>query len=727
MIILLALFKDIDQGCYINDGKTLNKVNDTSPHLRISARCEEIKESCFYKLNSLISFSFEDHPNLTTIGSSSFQSCIHLSIANLSSCIKLITVSSYAFSSCDEISMILLPTGLQEIQISAFQYDKLLTSVIIPASVKIIGSTAFSDCVNLKNVTFEEGSNLLTLEWAVFSGCSISSFQIPEKVTNVDGYAFTDGKLTNLTLHPKNEYLFVENNTVFSADKCILFFISNKTFETYEIPSFVSTLGQGCLYKSKITAIAIPENVKRIEQICFCDCKNLINVTFLGPLENIGSNIFALSNNIELIVFPNTTMKVEGYEFISNRSPKIRMKFTCKIRFNYNSIYRITNVSISYLDKLDLVIDKNTLIMDSDQTKIYEFWGFNVLKITIPKTVSRIREGAFENSTIRQIDFEKDSQLVEIENYVFRNCSMLGSINFSSLYLRSLGFSALKDCILLSSVSFASSDVEVMNNAFENCINLESVNFMNNILDNCFSGCTNLSQINIKEGSEIIGVGSFENCNSLEKLNIPSSVKIISDYAFINCNNLKTIFFISNNLLENFSINSFSGCISLTNITDFSSDNYECNFNTIYYKNNSKLDLVYHARNSLDKVLIVSCNTICRFSFNHSNNIKNISISPNSVSHIEEFSFNNCPQLRYINFPLSIQTVAAYAFNECRSIRCPINIENTSVDYLKMISESGISSKLVFSCQFLYDSNRQKVKFQLFNSSANLFWRHLSN
>lgn len=62
-LLFISTYKDIDQSCYSDDGKTLNKVTDQSPYLRISAKCETIGYECFCELKSLIGFSFEENPN----------------------------------------------------------------------------------------------------------------------------------------------------------------------------------------------------------------------------------------------------------------------------------------------------------------------------------------------------------------------------------------------------------------------------------------------------------------------------------------------------------------------------------------------------------------------------------------------------------------------------------------------------------------------------------------
>ena len=273
-------YTDINESCYSEDVKNLTKVNDTSPHLRISAKCELIQDKCFYQLLSLISFSFEDNPNLTIIGKESFRYCRNLTIINLSSCSKLKIISDYAFATCEKVTELLLPKGLLEIRSEAFRDLYLLIRVSIPASVKKLN--AFDYCSKLEKVDFDEGLNLTSLERYVFAYTSITSFQIPEKVTKINGCAFS-AKIMNITIHPNNNHLIVENNAILSLNKSILFFICNKTSESYEIPSTVITLEENCFYESQFKAVSFPSSIIKIEQWCFRSSKI---VSFTIP-ENV--------------------------------------------------------------------------------------------------------------------------------------------------------------------------------------------------------------------------------------------------------------------------------------------------------------------------------------------------------------------------------------------------------------------------------------------------------
>ncbi len=75
---------------------------------------------------------------------------------------------------------------------SAFAGNEILEAVTVPASIKSIGSLAFSGCKQLRQVTFAEGSALTVIETGVFSDCtSLRSAAIPAGVTEVGYRAFS--------------------------------------------------------------------------------------------------------------------------------------------------------------------------------------------------------------------------------------------------------------------------------------------------------------------------------------------------------------------------------------------------------------------------------------------------------------------------------------------------------------------------------------------------------
>lgn len=85
---------------------------------------------------------------------------------------------------------IVLSSQLFLIGESAMYSCKNLRRIRIPASVQIIRSYAFLGCINLEEVTFENGSELKIVELSVFSATKIRRLVFPDQVEQVGRYCF---------------------------------------------------------------------------------------------------------------------------------------------------------------------------------------------------------------------------------------------------------------------------------------------------------------------------------------------------------------------------------------------------------------------------------------------------------------------------------------------------------------------------------------------------------
>ena len=93
-----------------------------------------------------------------------------------------------AFAGCSNMGEIILMDA-ESIGVRAFYACRLLTSVLLPDSLKTIGDDAFFGCDNLKSL--ELGSSVESIGMQAFYGCrALSSFEIPEKVTEIKPSTF---------------------------------------------------------------------------------------------------------------------------------------------------------------------------------------------------------------------------------------------------------------------------------------------------------------------------------------------------------------------------------------------------------------------------------------------------------------------------------------------------------------------------------------------------------
>lgn len=126
---------------------------------------------------------------LTVIPSTAFRHSENLETVVLPESLK--ELGTYAFSTCKKLVHVEFSGNqLREISASCFQYCSALETIAIPEGVEKIAEDAFLNCTSLNSVTFPE--SLKGIDANAFSNTSLTELHFPEKVTDlsVNGFAF---------------------------------------------------------------------------------------------------------------------------------------------------------------------------------------------------------------------------------------------------------------------------------------------------------------------------------------------------------------------------------------------------------------------------------------------------------------------------------------------------------------------------------------------------------
>lgn len=189
---------------------------------------------------------------------------------------------------------------------SAFAYNRSLNSVIIPSSVKVIGSCAFRSCANLKSVTISNG--VTTIENQAFSLCnSLSSITIPESVTSIEfGVFWFSPKLTSIKVADGNKVYDSRdkcNAIIETATNTLLLACNGST-----IPLSVTTIGElsffGC---SDVKSLNIPAGVTSIGEGAFNGCSGLKSI-----IVDAGNKKYDSRNNCNALIETSTNKLIKG-------------------------------------------------------------------------------------------------------------------------------------------------------------------------------------------------------------------------------------------------------------------------------------------------------------------------------------------------------------------------------------------------------------------------------
>lgn len=282
--------------------------------------------SAFHNCNSLTNINIPN--SVTNIGNFAFEYCSKLTNITIPDAVT--NIGSYAFEACYGLTSIYIPKSVIAIGSSAFSYCtnmKNITvdaqnpifdsrnncnaiiktssntlvagcqSTIIPNSITVIGSNAFSGCSNLKSITIP--NSVTTIEGNTFTGCSsMTSINIPSSVTTIGQYLFGYcSSLTTITVdtqNPKYDSRNQCNAIIETSTNTIVAGCKSTT-----IPQSVTKIGNNAFYAcSGLSNIIIPNSIKTIDQYAFQYSSNLKEITIPNSVTAIGNRAFYKCSNL---------------------------------------------------------------------------------------------------------------------------------------------------------------------------------------------------------------------------------------------------------------------------------------------------------------------------------------------------------------------------------------------------------------------------------------------
>ncbi len=185
-------------------------------------------------------------------------------------------------SQCTKMTSIVIPDSVKEIGSLAFVWCEALTTVTMGKNVEWIGKSAFADCKNLASVTFSE--TLTTIEAFAFSMCTnLKTVELPDTVEMIAENAFSS--CSALTKADLGNGLKVLGQSAF----------------------------KGC---SSLKSISIAEGVEYISESTFYNCSNLTVVSLPSTIKSLGGESFYLASALFEIKYNGTS---EQWSNVSKR------------------------------------------------------------------------------------------------------------------------------------------------------------------------------------------------------------------------------------------------------------------------------------------------------------------------------------------------------------------------------------------------------------------------
>ncbi|MCR5389657.1 MAG: leucine-rich repeat protein, partial [Lachnospiraceae bacterium] len=491
------------------------------------------------------------------IHAQAFANCTAFSTVNLTDAIKLNTIGNGAFSGCTGLKDLTFPadgknfTFIGEnafLDCSNLKYSGKKENIIIPDTVKTVGTSAFQGCVELKAITI--GKNVENVCSNAFAQTGIKSIYFPPSI-EVLGSGVCQG------CESLEEFRYDPSWTMWEIPKYA--FLGCKKLKSTNGSPIIKIPNQAILIDDdafngceSITEFSLPtptgEDDLFINNRAFCGCKSLKEINF---------NERTLFEGLIPVLSISITYDANGIGSLSYTVDKITPEKPVSICEGCTSLtsFSINNPNAGIIPPrmfagCTSLTEFNKFTSGTKHIWYEAFADCDSLKtITIPNQIETIQHDAF-NGCDGITSVTINPTLKQIDTGVFANCTNLKEIDFGGTgsKLITIGTQAFYKCPSLESVDIPDDITTIGASAFEGCTSLSKVNFpltqtsFTGVDPNAFAGCVSLNDIYFPKSLKTVHSSVFSGCTGLTKIHL-GAVKSIEADAFAGCDNLIFVYF----------------------------------------------------------------------------------------------------------------------------------------------------------------------------------------
>ena len=308
---------------------------------------------------------------------------------------------------------------------------------------------------------------------------------------------------------------------------------------TIQIPNTVTSIGSYAFSNTAISgSLLIPSSVTEIGEGAFENCRSITDLSLPSNLKRIGNRVFNACGLVGKLTIPNSVTEIGDYAFYDCNSLNKDLILSENLKkIGSYAFARCTNFSEGNLT----IPNSVTEIGDGAFSDCSSFWK----ELKLSENLTKIGKDVFKNCSYLSGNLTIPNSVTEIGDGAFSNCSSFNGLTLSNK-LTKIGNQAFMNCSSLrGNLTIPNSVTEIGDEAFSYCRgfngNLTLPNNLKTIRKKAFNGCNSLNgNLTIPNSVMEIGEGAFLNCSGFNAdLILPEKLKTIGANAFSGCYRLQ--------------------------------------------------------------------------------------------------------------------------------------------------------------------------------------------
>ena len=272
-----------------------------------------------FSKTGITSVDFSNTGYERTLGAYAFEDCLSLTSVNLYNT-QFISVGTNTFCGCSNLASFSMPDSMPRIpdnflygtkvsgeldlpndidKIGSYAFYQLdITAVDIPYECTSIGDDAFAFCRKLESIDFDNPHKAYSIGKYAFYYCeSLTSLELPNGITAIGAYAFSNTSITTLSL-----------------------------------PETLKTISEAAFSSTDIVSINLPDSVTTIDKRAFNSCESLVSVIVSenSKLKTIGSYAFSACTKLRCFDIPKYVNTISTYAFFNCKLDRVVIPYYCR-------------------------------------------------------------------------------------------------------------------------------------------------------------------------------------------------------------------------------------------------------------------------------------------------------------------------------------------------------------------------------------------------------------